>query len=275
MRVVMTWILLALVFLSGTFALAEDEIDLGYVYINNPFNNNIVCTVEEALAFYEELDEFPALIDAIADIDSGPKLFLWAVRFSQWASAAEQTCYGTGNATVALERHALYIAIQHMIGEEAILSEENAYTHAQDMSTIDRELLAADKPVSEEALAINLAVSEMPLCAVERAMAFYATFDEFYVKSIELGSVTDEESLRDWAAQFYARSEKNWAPLQEEPCGQMKSFIDFLESFTYGTALAQLTIAGQQTLNAFDDTMEILYDWIGQEMDWLEETVDA
>ncbi|MCY4071529.1 MAG: hypothetical protein OXG60_09520 [Chloroflexi bacterium] len=275
MRIVTVWILLACVFLSGVFALAQDEIDLGYVLINNPFNDNLVCTVEEALAFYEELDEFPALIDAIADIDSGPKLFLWAVRFSRWANAAEQTCYGTGNATVALERHAQYIAIQHMIGEEAILPEENAYTRARDMSTIDRESLAADKTISEEELAINLVVSEVPLCTVERAMAFYATFDEFYVESIDLGLVTDEASLGDWATQFYAWSEENWAPLQEEPCGQMKSFIDFLESFAYGTALAQLTIAGQQTLNAFDDTMEILYDWIGEEMDWLEETVDA
>ncbi|MCY4020214.1 MAG: hypothetical protein OXG39_12480 [Chloroflexi bacterium] len=275
MRIVTVWILFALLFLSGAFALAEDEIELEYVYINNPFNDNFVCTVEEALAFYEELDEFPALVDAIVDIDSGPQLFLWAVRFSQWTNAAEQNCYGAGNATVALERHAYYIAIQHMIAEEAILPEESAYTRALHMSTIDRESLAADKPLSEKELAINLAVSEVPLCTVEQAMAFYATIDEFYVESIDLELVTDEESLGDWATQFYAWLEENWVPLQEEPCGQMKSFSDFLESFTYGTALAQLTIAGQQTLNAFDDTMEILYDWIGEEMDWLEETVDA
>ena len=275
MRIVTVWILLASVLFSGAFALAEGGIDLEYVYINNPFNDNFVCTVEEALAFYEELDEFPALIGAIVDIDSGPQLFLWAVRFSRWSNAAEQNCYGAGNATVALEHHAHYIAIQHMIGEEPILPEENAYTRAQRMSTIDRESLAADKPVSEEELAINLAVSEVPLCTVERAMAFYATYDEFYVESIDLGSVTDEESLRGWAAQFYAWSEENWAPLQDEPCGQVKSFIDFLESFSYSTALAQLTIAGHQTLNAFDDTMEILYDLIGEEMDWLEENLDA
>ena len=275
MRVAAVWILLASVFFSGAFALAQDEIDLEYVYINNPFDDNFVCTVEEALAFYEELDKYPALIDAIADIDSGPKLFLWAVRFSRWTNAAEQNCYGAGNATVALERHAHYIAIQHMIAEEPTLPEENAYTRALHVSTIDLESLAADKPVSEKELAINLAVSEVPLCTVEQAMAFYATIDEFYVESSDLGLVTDAESLAGWATQFSAWSNENWAPLQDEPCGQVKSFIDFLESFSYGTALAQLTISGHQTLRAFDDTMEILYDWIGEEMDWLEKTVDA
>ena len=269
-RIVLAWILVLLVLLSGTSTLAEDEIDLEHVIINNPFDEKFVCTVEEAIAFYDAFDEYPAHIDAIGGIESGTELYVWILQFTRWSNAAEQSCFGAGNATFALIKQAYIIAIQQMTDEEVELPEQNAYSRALEMATVDRELLTGEKLVAEDELAINLADSEVPLCAVDQAMAFYATIDAFYVESIDLGSVVDEETLASWAAQFYAWSKENWGPLRDEPCGQMQSFINFLESFAFGTALSQLTSGGPQTLNVFDDIMELLYDLIAEEMAALE-----
>lgn len=275
MRALFLLLVLALALLSGAFAFAQDEINLEYIYINNPFDDALVCTVEEAAAFYDALDAFPAQIAAIEDIDSPLKLMLWDRGFSQWFNEAEQTCYGTGNATVALERQARYLALHHMIGEDAMLPEENAYTRAIDMAAVDRELMDGDQLVAKDELAINLAVSEVPLCTVEQALAFYATIHEFFVQSIDVGTIADEEHLKEWATAFYTWTEENWAPLLEEPCGQMQSFVDFLDSFAAGTALAQLGIAGDLTLGAFEQTRDLLLDWIAEEYAALEPYADA
>lgn len=275
MQALFKLVLVALAMLSAAFAFAQDELNLEYIYINNPFDDNFVCSAEEASNFYQALEGFPAQIEAIEDIDSPLKLMLWDRGFSQWFNEAEQTCYGTGNATVALERQARYIAIQHMIGEDAELPEENAYTRAVDMATVDRELMTGDRPVAEDELAINLAVSELPLCTIEEAMAFYATIGDFFVQSIDVGMISDEDQLKEWANAFYTWTEENWTPLLEKPCGQMQSFIDFLDSFAAGTALAQLGIAGDLTLGAFEQIRDILLDLFAEEYAALETYVDA
>jgi len=274
MQVLTVRLLIALALMSGTFALAQDEIDLTYLYINNPFDDNLLCTADEALAFYEALDEYPSHVEAIRNIDGPLQLFLWSARFTQWFNEAEQDCYGAGNLTVALERNAYYLVIQHMIGEEAELPEQTAYTRALEMAAADRELLAADESIPDEELAINLAVTEVPLCTIGQAMAFYSTFDGFYVESGGLEGIKDSDSLGDWTKQIHAWSDENWTPLLEEHCGQMKSFIGFLETSAYGAALHNMVIGGQKTLEVFYDTMDILYDWIAEEMAALESYMD-
>lgn len=270
MRLVLAWILAAVALMSGTYALAQDEIDLSYLYINNPFDDNLLCTVDEALAFYEALDEYTSLVEAISNLDGPLQLFLWSARFTQWFNEAEQDSYGAGNPTVALERDAYYLVIQHLIGEDVEPLEQSAYARALEMAAADRERLAAVESTPVEELAINLAVTEVPLCTVGQAMAFYSTFDGFYVESGGLESIKDSESLRDWAHQIHAWSDENWTPLLQERCGQMQSFIGFLETSAYGAALHNMVIGGQETLEVFYDTMDILYDWIAEEMAALE-----
>lgn len=274
MRNSAAWILIILLLSDATIALAQDDIELEYLYINNPYGDAYFCTAEQALAFYEALDEYPALVEEISDISTGVVLLMWTFRFASWYETAEQECYGAGNPPVELERDARYLAIQHMTGEEAILPEENAYTRALEMSIADRETLEEDETTSEYDLEVNREIVEVPLCDVERAMAFYETTDAFVEASSGIAGISDRDSLREWAAEFYTWSDESWAPLLEEPCGQMKSFIAFLESFAYGAALAQLTGTGEITLKVFDETMELLGGWMVEEIAWLQDYLD-
>lgn len=244
------------------------------MYINNPFDNNLLCTVDEASAFYAALDEYPTHVEAIRNTDGPLQLFLWSAQFTQWFNEAEQDCYGAGNLTVALERHAYDLIIQHLIGEVVELPEQTAYTRSLELEAVDRELLSGDKPIAEDELAINLAVSEVPLCTVEQAIAFYSTFDGFYIESRGLEAIKDSDSLGNWAKRIHGWSDENWTPLLEERCGQMQSFIDFLKASAYGAALNSMVIGGQKTLEVFYDTTDILYDWVAQEMAALESYTD-
>ncbi|MCY4062918.1 MAG: hypothetical protein OXG53_11170 [Chloroflexi bacterium] len=274
MRIVTVWILLASVLLSGAIGLAQNEIDLEYLYVNNPYDDNYFCTAEQALEFYDALDGFPGLVEAIEKIRTGTALMVWNLLFTSWYESAEQDCYGAGNMTVELEHQARYIAIQHMSGEEAELPEENAYSLALAMSTADRELLDRDETASDYDLEINRAIVEVPYCTVEEAIVFYSSFGGFLEASGAMTAVSDQDSLKDWATQYFEWSGENWAPLLEEPCGQLPSLIAFLESFAFGAALAQLTAAGEVSIETFNENMNILDGWIAEEVVWLEEYLD-
>ncbi len=89
MRSIQAWIVLVLAIVTGAIALAQDEIEIEALYINSPFEIDYLCTAEQALAFYDSLEKYPALIAEIANITRGTPLLRWHVRFASWYESAD------------------------------------------------------------------------------------------------------------------------------------------------------------------------------------------
>lgn len=233
---------------------AQDDDFLQRLYINDPFDEPGLCTIEQAREFYATLDEFEQLLDRVADLEDELAVVEWAFELSYWYQEAEVDCYGGIVETTRLEHDGYERLLDHWSDLEA-LSEQDALTRAREMAAADFEAIAGDE-IPESHLALNRAYTKRSLCNGSQAAEFYSTLKNYEDIALSADAIHSLSTLREWATAFRAWRSEAWGQFTDEPCGATLFFITFYGSFAYSVAMNQLGIYGETVLELFAGFMQ-------------------
>ena len=260
---------LLLVIASRTLPLNAQANDyLQRLYINDPFDEPGLCTIKQAEAFYQTLDDFEQLLDRVSDLEDEQAIVEWAFELSYWYQETEADCYGGIVETTRLEHDGYERLLDHWSGLEE-LSEQDALTRAREMAAADLEAIASDE-ILERDLALNRAYTERRLCNAAQTIAFYETLEDYKDTTLSADAIHSLSTLREWTAAFRAWRSEAWGQFMAEPCGATSFFITFYGSFAYSVAMNQLGDYKATVLKAFAGFMQDMQAYAADDLRFIE-----
>ncbi|MCY4062919.1 MAG: hypothetical protein OXG53_11175 [Chloroflexi bacterium] len=205
--------------------------------INSSVDELILCTREQATAFYASLDGYFALHESLAQVDDLDELGDWFEESNSWKEANWShypAKIGTGISIMiqALNAQMHHSVIEQFVGEVAEIPADQAVADLRKMAVVDQAAMELnDSPDIE--LELNRIARQMPRCGEDRALEYYATRAGYEQVTDPLRRVDSWGSLREWLVTFHEWRQEAWADFYAQPCGVILGDLYYLESRTY------------------------------------------
>ena len=265
------WSVMILAFAAMTQICAAQDDDLNSrLLVNDSLEDSILCTGEQAAAFYATLDGFFEQFGELADVNNIDSLLSWHREYQlwwfwNWDSLETDACFGVLFNIYMLERSKGYAAIERIIDSDDASGEYIAMFNLRAMAEADLASIAAGD-YDYGALEINGVVSDAALCSNEQAAAFYKALAVFASEMEKLSQKEDIDSLTAWASEFHLWREDEWKKFYEQPCGVAPFMMYFLEMTAYDAAREIVTSGSQAALRIFGPILQSYYDRAAEEL---------
>ena len=223
---------------SGSEAAPQSAADSGRkLLINSHVDDLVLCTREQATAFYASLDGYFDLRARLNDVDDLDALGDWFAEFNGWRDAhwgQQSAKVGTGITLMiqALNAHMYHSVIEQFVGEVAEIPVDKAVADLRKMAVVDEAAMELNDSPNVE-LEINRMARQIPRCGEERALEYYGTRSGYEQATGTLLKVDSWPSLREWLVKFHEWRQEAWGDYYARPCGDILGDMYYVESRTY------------------------------------------
>ena len=205
--------------------------------INSSVDDLVLCTREQALAFYASLDGYFALHASLSEVEDLDELGDWFAEYNGWRDAhwgQQSANIGTGISLMiqALKAHIYHSVIEQFVGEAAEIPADKAVADLRKMAVADEAAMELNDSPNVE-LEINRIAMQIPRCGEERALEYYGTRPGYEQVTDALLRVDSWGALREWLATFHEWRYEAWGDYYARPCGGILGDMYYVEARTY------------------------------------------
>ena len=267
MYLVRVWILILTLAVFGFITVAQDDANNDQaLFINYVIDHPTLCTREQAISFFELLDEFEQHLNDLALVRDMYTLGSWLDEHNAWVNEYwsqfnDDACDGTGYQLRALQSWARYMMLEQMFDVLTGFSIDDLLVNPpRDKWVAARALADGDLAAMERSedpniqLELNRVPSDFARCGTEQTLEFYATIDGFEKNADQLLELDSWESLKSWAFNFHLWRKEAWGTFFERPCGSTLALINYVDSKIYLAGMTQ--VAGGDPSDLLAKTIE-------------------
>ena len=205
--------------------------------INSKVDGLVLCTREQATAFYASLEGYFTLHDRLTQVDDLDDLGDWFAEYNDWQDANwthDAATVGTGISLMiqALNAHMNHSVIEQFVGEVTDIPADKAVADLSKMAVVDQATMALNDSPNVE-LELNRIVTQIPRCDEDRALEYYATLAGYEMATDPLRKVDSWPALREWLLTFHQWRQATWGDFYARSCGDILGDMFYVESRTY------------------------------------------
>ena len=205
--------------------------------INSTVDDLVLCTREQATAFYASLEGYFALHDRLMQVGDLDELGDWFADYNDWKGAhwtEDAATVGTGISLMiqALNAHMYHSIIEQFVGDVLEIPADKAVADLSKMAVVDQAAMALNDSPDVE-LELNRIVSQIPRCDEDRALEYYGTRAGYEMATDPLRKVDSWPTLREWLLTFHQWRQETWGEFYARSCGDILGDMFYVESRTY------------------------------------------